>query len=246
MVVAGETKAEDEIATGFLALLEALAGHVESVAQRFRTAPASLSFKPNFSQSADPGSLQKTFAGRSHLLAGAVEALLVLAYSRLVVDDRSSFNYAFVDLERSLPLIGASVSSTSITAIDVDDHYGLRSVASAYYNIGGTLFNASKPEAAIRFVRRACQITEAALKKDESGVVQSLAALSISDQKSADGGPAVEERQQALTDLQKHLSKRWELLALAQHSIGEKKVRAFVSRVTRERDVDSVLSTARL
>ena len=164
---------------------------------------------PFFGQNSSPS---RSLSNSKTLYEGAVESHLILSYSQLVVDDRITFTHAFANLEQSLPLIAAAATAgDSLHISDLDNGYSLRTLASAYYNIGGTLYNAGKSEAAIRFIKRSCQIGKAAL---EAASREEDAFLSTGEEDSS--------RIEALADLRKHMPKRWELLALAQQAIGEK------------------------
>ncbi|KAL8280628.1 hypothetical protein RQP46_006951 [Phenoliferia psychrophenolica] len=180
-----------------LDLLNALAEHVEIVNRTF---------------SATPPPPPAMLVGRTLLYQDAIEVLVLLAYARLSIDDRQTYHPAFASLERCLPLLSATFSRDKkvVTSIAYEAHYSLRTVASAYYNIGGALFNASKPEAAIRFAMHACEISQAAVdgwsKREE-------------------GAEEAEDVAAAMEDLRNHVAKRYELLALANQAIGNKESR---------------------
>ena len=134
--------------------------------------------------------------GQSALYADAIDALVLLAYSRLTIDDRQTYTPSFASLERCLTLLHASTRQNAIATVSLAAPLSLRSVASAYYNIGGALFNAGKPEAAIRFVRRACEISQAA--------------VGVWDRRDA-ASEVKEGTATAVEDLRTHLPKRFEI-----------------------------------
>lgn len=148
--------------------------------------------------------------GKLLIYRDTFEVLTMLAYCRLVVDDRLSYTPAFASLERCLNLFRATMVSNVIEGLDIVDHYSLRSVASAYYNIGGALFNASKPEAAVRFARRAAEMSSATVRTWErrgEGSQEPTAGM-----------------EDSISDMRKHLSRRYELVALAHYGVGDKAV----------------------
>lgn len=133
----------------------------------------------------------------------------------MVIDDRLTYAASFTFLERSVPFLGATLAPNKIlfdtipTTLD-----SIRPLVSALYKIGGTLYNISKPESAVKFLDLACRIGSATLE----------ACKEIKTDGSDPG-----HRGSALLELSKYMSKRWELLALSSHSIGEKAVRLVIN-----------------
>ncbi|SCZ93128.1 BZ3500_MvSof-1268-A1-R1_Chr6-2g08479 [Microbotryum saponariae] len=167
---------------------------------------------------------------QSRLISGTVEVLTVLAYSTLVVDDRSTYTPCFDHLERCLAVLGLSVESEGgikIEPAQLGQAYWIRSLASAYYNLSGLLYNAGKPESTTRFVQRACEITRAVLTMSSSTVedalVEEMDALTLASMDSEGSSRTKMERMELQADCWKYATKRFELLALAHHSIGEQK-----------------------
>jgi separase len=115
-------------------------------------------------------------------------------------------------------------------------HYSIRALSSAYYNLGGMLYNAGVPENALAFAQRACDLGDAALESARtrdriesrpSELVESMGALAIKDGESESPSSKDEERKQerdAVTDLERLMSRRWNLLALTQRALGDKRV----------------------
>ncbi|GAA6027635.1 hypothetical protein JCM8097_007957 [Rhodosporidiobolus ruineniae] len=176
---------------------------------------------------------------RRDLATTAVDSLLLLAYSAMVVDARDSHGVSFAFLERCLPLVGLSPSSSSAqegNGVDLAQHYSLRTLASAFYNLGGTLFNAQMPDSAVRFCRRACEVATAALERGrgegllscaaegEDGLEEGMRRLTVGEE-NGDGKGEKErkEKVEALKDLDRLMARRWELLGLASHAVGDKK-----------------------
>lgn len=137
--------------------------------------------------------------GSAPLFAGAVDSLIIIAYIKFNVDDRLTYPAVFSTLERCLPFIDTSNITTDDLSIGQNAEISsIRYVVAAFYKIGGVLFNASKPESAIGFIQRACQIGRSALTHDGISLGHG--------------------------ELRAVMPKRWELLALAYQSIGEKQV----------------------
>jgi separase len=176
---------------------------------------------------------------RRDLATTAVDSLLLLSYSSMVIDDRSTHSPSFAYLERCLPLIGfsfppdSSSSSSPNPEVDLTLHYSLRTLSSAYYNLGGTLFNAQQPDGAVRFCRQACEVSSAALRtaraeggEREDELVGKLAGLNLEEGGEKDMKEK-KEQQEAVRDLERLMARRWELLGLASHAVGDKKVRLY-------------------
>ncbi|SGZ17700.1 BQ5605_C020g09137 [Microbotryum silenes-dioicae] len=212
----GRSKAEDEVL--LRKLCKTLAQHGEAVST-------------SRAQSGD----------RSRLISGTVEVLTVLAYSTLVVDDRSTYTPCFDHLERCLAVLGLRVESEGgikVEPAQLGQAYWIRSLASAYYNLSGLLYNAGKPESTTRFVQRACEITGAVLTLTsstmEDALVEEMDALTLASIDSEASSRTKMERMELQADCWKYATKRFELLALAHHSIGEQKaaLRAYVDALS--------------
>lgn len=174
--------------------------------------------------------MPQPFSGRSALYDSTVETLLQLAYSHLAVDDRSTHAPALNFLERCFPLL---LTPSSQSAYDLDAHYSIRSLASSCYNMAGKLFNAGKPDTALGFAKRAAELSQGVhdcWRAQAETVEDALSKLSLTDGKEQEVDEKAQkrrkERDDAMRELgEKYLSKRWELLALCQHSVGDKTVR---------------------
>lgn len=144
-------------------------------------------------------------------MAGAVDSLLLLVHFTLAIDDRLSYTPVFDYLERGISLAGISFAKDGSISLDqLAQLYPLRSLVSTLYNIGGTLYNASRPESAIRFLQRSCTIGHAILGIDRSRWTDAAEIGMIGD-------------------LNKHMPKRWELLALSYHATSDKRVSVLLS-----------------
>ncbi|KAM0746055.1 hypothetical protein T439DRAFT_384325 [Meredithblackwellia eburnea MCA 4105] len=146
----------------------------------------------------------------------AIEALILLAYLSFTTSQAVSYGY----LERGASFLlpaGESVDSASISPATIPltakNQFALRTLASAYYNIAGVLFNEGKKGDALKFAKRAAEVTSCSTCRQE-------------EEEDAEVAKARE-------DLQKHLSKRFELVALCTHAVGDKTaaIVAYISAV---------------
>lgn len=216
MKSAGEQHMEaSDVDKLLLSLLEGIVAHVESVTV-------------TSAKNADSGS--KT--GR-RLSESTVEVLLVLAYSQLVIGDRHSYETSYNLFLRAAKLLAPDCAGDKV--IVKNPTSSVRSLASALYNVAGTLYNESKPESAIKFIKLSCELTDAGVRQDGLDVLsQALDHLSIKDSKQDDSVDAAAAKSEVQHDLANHLSKRFELLALCQQAIGEKQVCVQCSLMKRE------------
>lgn len=152
------------------------------------------------------------------LFSSAVDSLILLAYSKFDVEDRLSYPVAFANLERTLPFIGATpTSSTEGLTIDKPENLdSIRYVVSALYKIGGTLYNASKPELAIKFIERACQLGSAVIAVELAGGRD----VDMNGEEDSERAARIK----SMEELRNYMPKRWELLALSYYAIGDKQV----------------------
>lgn len=195
-------------------LLDALVVHVDSLRQKFSKSSVRFLAQSKRAQLTLIDQPPRVLTSGASLFSGAVDSLILLAYSNFDVEDRLSYPVTFASLERTLPLIGATVTSQGLTIDKPDNLDSIRYVVSALYKIGGTLYNASKPESAIKFIQRACQLGRAVIAVELDGDVE------------MNGGDAVDSaRIKSMEELRTYMPKRWELLALAYHGIGDKQVR---------------------
>ncbi|GAA6007706.1 hypothetical protein JCM10207_004847 [Rhodosporidiobolus poonsookiae] len=223
-------------------VLDRLAGHGARVVAALRAAG---------SAEEEEGKKAREKAWRD-LTTTTVDALLLLAYSSTAVDDRASHAVAFAYLERCLPLVAfPSLSSFPSPAdsadldldldLDLAQHYSLRTLTSAAYNLGGTLFNAGLPDAAGRFCALACGVAaavlgraraEGVLSDEGEGLVERMRGLEVGDEEGTER-EREKETKEAMRDLERLMSRRWELWALAAHAVGDKKTAhaAYVSAI---------------
>jgi hypothetical protein len=145
------------------------------------------------------------------LVAGAVDSLTILAYSHFVVDDRLSYSLVYNYLERTLPILALIPAESNITFSSISQPLQpLRLIASTFYKIGGTLYNHSKPESAVKFLSRSCEIGRAVLSSE--GKFERS-----------------ESEREILGGMKQFMSNRWDLLALCYHNLGEKRVSLVVT-----------------
>ncbi|KAM0787440.1 hypothetical protein ACM66B_003520 [Microbotryomycetes sp. NB124-2] len=156
----------------------------------------------------------------THPYDSAVESIIILSYSRLCLDKRQSYATVADTLERGQLFVTARSANGQF---DSEALPSIKSLASTWFNVGGILFNASKPEHAVRFVQRSCELTDQMLRLDEaleSVVVEGMRNISIKD----DTEDLRQSKDEAMRELRRHSVKRWELLGMCRHAIGDKKL----------------------
>ncbi|GJN89037.1 hypothetical protein Rhopal_002011-T1 [Rhodotorula paludigena] len=176
-------------------------------------------------------------AGNDARTTGAVDSLVVLAYSSLVLDDRSTYSASLALLRRARALVLAPAG------LRLEQHYALRTLASAGYNLGGTLYNAQRADAAGAFVELACEVGEAALLRarevgltsregsEEGELLEGIEKLKIASEEDGEDdedarekrGAVEKEMKEAVADFERLMGRRYELLALVRHAIRDKK-----------------------
>ncbi|GAA6064363.1 hypothetical protein JCM10212_005877 [Sporobolomyces blumeae] len=175
----------------------------------------------------------------------AIDTLVLLAQDALVISDRPTHAVSHAYLSRALPLLRALPGTSSpVDAapeldLDLDEmYYSIHSVASTLYNIGGRLYSAEMPDAAVRFVEQSCRLTRDALEaferrdaRVEEDLGEGLKELKIEDgpseldegtERNRAHAKRKDEIDEVKKDLQKVRSRRWELLAMAQHAVGDR------------------------
>lgn len=181
---------------------------------------------------------------RVQLATTAIDSLLVLAHATVVVDDRATHTQALAVLGRAESILRGSASTAkkeggdAKALLDLDMHYSIRALSSAYYNLGGILYNAGVPENALAFAQRACDLGDAALESARtrdtiesrpSELAVSMSALAIKDDETESPSSSTDEERkkqvrEAVSDLERLMSRRWDLLALTQRALGDKRV----------------------
>ncbi|BGP39728.1 separin protein [Rhodotorula kratochvilovae] len=172
---------------------------------------------------------------RDHHALGAVDSLLLLAYASVDLSSPSPSSRALALLDRARALVDPPEGKGPA----LRRAYSLRTLASACYNIGGTLFNAGRAADALGFVRRACEIGERVLRcamaeglleaEGEGDVLEGIAELKLgeeeelSEEERERRRKEKEEMRDAARDFERLMGRRWELLALTQHQVGDKK-----------------------
>ncbi|GAA5845459.1 hypothetical protein JCM5353_003517, partial [Sporobolomyces roseus] len=177
-----------------------------------------------------------------NLRTAAVDTLILLAHDSLVISDRSTHTAAFIYLSRALPLLRLPSNSHDPDSIDLEASYSIHSLATTFYNIGIWLYEAGMADAAIRFGREACLLTREALETfakeadDESdGLFERMNTLKLDGEEEEDDErrdsrideeskreKKREEKKLVRRELEKNVGRRWNLLALAHHTIGDR------------------------
>ncbi|GAA6018536.1 hypothetical protein JCM11491_006438 [Sporobolomyces phaffii] len=137
---------------------------------------------------------------------------------------------------------GPPSSSPTPPGLTLDLYYSIHSLASVFYNIAARLFSASRGDGAVRFSQQACLLTREVLEafaeregRGKDNLAQTMKGLEISEDTSkiSEGQKVSEEeererdkredRERIRRDLEKTAGRRWELLGLAHHVVGDRK-----------------------
>ncbi|GAA5914661.1 hypothetical protein JCM8208_000403 [Rhodotorula glutinis] len=213
------------------AVLEALAAHAEAVVLAPEEEAAAAA--------GESGAGVVSRRERDHHALGAVDSLLILAYSSIDLSFPSPPSRALALLHRARALVDLAAPGAN-AGPRLERGYSLRTLASVSYNIGGTLFNAGRAADALGFVRQACELGERVVDKArgegllgdvERDVIEGFAELRLGDEAMGEGGEEERRRKEeerrgmveAARDFERLMGRRWELLALVQHQIGDKK-----------------------
>lgn len=150
-------------------------------------------------------------------LSPALDTLFVLSRTSLDNKNPETFDTAYALLSRTLTLPGISSAlqyhpPSYSERVEVDPaalaNY-LRCISGAFHNLSATLYQANKWGAAARFLQQACTLGEKAMAAHR----QSNASFEGTDQK-----------QQAWTQLEEQVFRRWELLGVCHLKTGDRQV----------------------
>lgn len=179
-----------------------------------------------------------------NLRSAAIDTLILLAHDSLVISDRSTHTTTFTYLSRALPLLRLPSASRSPGLIDLEASYSIHSLATTFYNTGIWLYEAGMADGSIRFGREACLLTREALdtfakesNEESEGLFERMNTLKLDGEEDEDEEKREargvedskrqkkrEEKQLVRKELEKNAGRRWNLLALAHHTIGDRQV----------------------
>lgn len=142
------------------------------------------------------------------VLTRSIDTLFVLARLTLKVSNPKTFITAFEHLSRATTILESLSadrrSSASIQEIDMANY--TRCVSGAFYNIAGTLYQASRYGNAVPFLIHSCTLGEKALHLPRSS------------------GETTESREKEWKQLEDQLYRRWELLGVCYTKNEDRKV----------------------
>ncbi len=142
------------------------------------------------------------------VLTRSIDTLFVLARSTLKVNNPATFIPAFEHLSRATTILESIPanrrSSTLIQEADIANY--TRCVSGAFYNIAGTLYQASRYGNAVPFLVQSCTLGERALHIPRSS------------------GETTESREKEWKQLEDQLYRRWELLGVCYSKNEDRKV----------------------
>jgi separase len=141
------------------------------------------------------------------LRTSALDTLFSLSRNILDTSNADTYILAYTMLERATKLARSKSSSDSL----LSNH--LRSVSAAFYAIGGSLYQAGRGGAAVRFIQGACTLGEEAVTLWRQH-------LDTAD---------LQADQEVWIHLVNHLYKRWELLGVCHSKMADRLVGHFRS-----------------
>ncbi|KAL4259196.1 separase [Pleurotus pulmonarius] len=134
-----------------------------------------------------------------------LDSLFVLARTTLDIRNAHTHGDAYDYLQRAAAILDVAGPPSSSTTIDGPNL--LRCISGAFHNLAGTLYNAERYGAAVRFLARACELgTRALIWRREQSVPQS------EEKKEVD---------QSWRQLEEQIYRRWELLGVCHCKIGD-------------------------
>ncbi|KAJ8693527.1 separin protein [Pleurotus ostreatus] len=133
-----------------------------------------------------------------------LDSLFILARTTLDIRNAHTHGDAYDYLQRAATILNITGPPSSSTTIDRPNL--LRCISGAFHNLAGTLYNAERYGAAIRFLTRACELGTRALAWRREQVPQS------GEKKEVD---------QSWRQLEEQLYRRWELLGVCHCKIGD-------------------------
>ncbi|KAH9945510.1 peptidase family C50-domain-containing protein [Amylocystis lapponica] len=139
--------------------------------------------------------ISETKATDAETLSPALDTLLVLARTGLVISLPDSYTDAFDLLARAATLVKAGPADC------------VRCVSGAFYNVAGALYQAGRVAYAVRFLHEACVLGGQAL-----------------DARGLESGAGEGKNAEAWRMLDEQLFRRWELLGVCQSKTGDRKL----------------------
>lgn len=153
-------------------------------------------------------------ARKSDIITRALDSLFALARTTLNVQDPRTYVPAFEHLGGAVSILDSVPQDA-----DVDHANYMRCISGTYYNISGSLYQATRYGAAVPFLREACLLGAKALsmKGRAKGKGKAKEEANRETKREVDG--EIEWNQ-----LEEQLYRRWELLAVCYSKNGDRKV----------------------
>lgn len=131
--------------------------------------------------------------------------------STLNIANPQTYIPAYDSLESSLNIIETILKDGGGGDIDVPNY--LRCISGAFYNLAGSLYQASRHGAAVPFLKQTCIVG-----------VRALDEYQRKGPKESPNSAKGKEREKEWTQLEQQLYRRWELLAVCYLKNGDRKV----------------------
>ncbi|KAL6306065.1 peptidase family C50-domain-containing protein [Sparassis latifolia] len=139
----------------------------------------------------------------------ALDTLFVLARTSMCVSNPDTYAYAFGCLARASMLVsGLSNNASSADAMGSCANY-VRCVSGAFHHLAGVLYQASRYSHTVRFLNEGCVLGSRALEMYREA---------------RRGGSDARKQEDAWTQLEDQLYRRWELLGVCQAKTGDRKL----------------------
>ena len=153
-------------------------------------------------------------ARTSDIITRALDSLFVLARTALNVQDRRTYVPAFEHLGGALSILDSVPQEANVGHANY-----MRCISGTYYNISGSLYQATRYGAAVLFLREACLLGAKALSMKGRGKGKGKANEEANPEGKREVDGEIEWNQ-----LRQQLYRRWELLAVCYSKNGDRKV----------------------
>ena len=153
-------------------------------------------------------------ARKSDIITRALDSLFVLARTTLNVQDPRTYVPAFEHLGDAVSILDSVPQDA-----DVDHANYMRCISGTYYNISGSLYQATRYGAAVPFLREACLLGAKALSMKGRGKGKGKVKEEANPETKSKVDGEIEWDQ-----LEEQLYRRWELLAVCYSKNGDRKV----------------------
>ncbi|EDR03598.1 uncharacterized protein LACBIDRAFT_307095 [Laccaria bicolor S238N-H82] len=149
-------------------------------------------------------------ARKSDIITRVLDSLFVLARTALNVQDPRTYVPAFEHLSGAVSILDSVPQDA-----DVDRANYMRCISGTYYNVSGSLYQATRYGAAVPFLREACLLGAKALSMNGRGKGKGKGKEEATKSK-VDG-------EMEWNQLEEQLYRRWELLAVCYSKNGDRK-----------------------